>query len=187
MVTKRIVIPYFDMDETIVQFAKKLDENYMARYGKERPDDPTKWNLCRESCDIFREDGFFYSLEPYPNSLEVMKKLFDEGFDVRIITNPCGRGQSAKEKYEWIADYLPWLPTDNIFMMGNKGAVATKTSILVDDAPKYLANWEGFTCCMDFPYNQEFLPNYRIFNHDFNEVYSVIHQLEKELSLTGIK
>jgi len=177
---------FWDMDNTITRFNEKLDELYPKVYGTPRPDDPTVYKVCDNSRSIFKTEGFFESLIPFYNALAIMEYLHDTGHVVHIITSPMGMGSVAKEKYDWLSRYLPWLDRDNIFMTGRKDLVGDTNSILIDDAPKFLSTWKGITIGIDAPYNQDTVTDYRIYDNNYNFLYGIFQSLAYG-DLTSVK
>lgn len=118
-------IIYFDMDGTLAKFNK---------------------NAPME--EVFSPD-YFRNLEPQREMVWLAKKLYDQGFDVRILSKSCY--SAIQEKYEWLQEHMPFIEKQNIYFVPldadkNNFVPAVKpVDVLIDDYWKNLTpdKWHG--------------------------------------------
>jgi 5'(3')-deoxyribonucleotidase len=144
---------FFDMDDVGNELNRFLCERYNEDFN-----DNFDWRKSRDffisknpeikaDADYFskllHEEGAFFNLKPSPGYPEIMKKLIDEGYKVRILTYPqWDSPYCLNEKVKWIQTYLPFFDLNHIFMAKNKGEVSKPGRILLDDSPHNLKAWE---------------------------------------------
>ena len=98
------------------------------------------------------EEGFFRNLKPYPLTISTVKRLYKAGSEIFILSAYIGTDYCESEKLEWIQEYLPFLPKENILLVpyGTIKAKAfeqayqtkvTKNDILFDDYKLNLREW----------------------------------------------
>lgn len=171
-----------DMDEVICDFLGPLCRQYNHLYG-------TDWSVSQfseydlgsfigdEGREIFLKAGFFYGLEPYPGSLEILGKLGADGHDVIIASNALGNPDAAADKCRWMAKYLPELLPENFFITSRKYLV--RGDLLFDDSPGVLNNFPGIKVVMDRPYNRK-VEAHRIYNNNWHDFYRLVSELSKK-------
>lgn len=182
---------YFDLDDVGNELCRYLFETY----NKEHKDN-FHWlnsetfmlaenkNLKATNeyfTEVLHREGTFLNLDPAPGYVELMKKLIDEGYDVRILTHPQWSSEYClNEKIQWIKKHLPFFTLDHIIMTRLKGEVAGPNKILLDDNPNHLKNWEenggkGVSYAkIAYSKNWE---GYKI--KEFEEFYHLIKKLER--------
>ena len=90
---------------------------------------------------------YFRHIEPQPLAIQLAKDLVNKDYDVCIISAADSR--TIPDKNEWIDEHLPFIDKKNIFfcplgydktlyIKGN-----SKNSVLIDDFPKNLKDWDG--------------------------------------------
>ena len=84
--------------------------------------------------------GFFRNMKPLDGAIKNLKKLFDDGHEIIILSSPSSP-VSAKEKLEWCAEYLPWLPTANVALVNTKYKKLIGADIVIDDNPDVLTDY----------------------------------------------
>jgi len=102
---------------------------------------------------------------------------------VFIISSPMNE-HSVFEKYLWCKQYLPFFDIRNLILVGNKSELLSRIdgedSVLFDDCPAYLREFNGITVVMDREYNKELVVgvdcDYRVSGWD--EFYEVVCGLE---------
>lgn len=94
--------------------------------------------------------GFFYELEPLPNSIEVMEALYNK-HEVYIATAATQFPNSLKEKSDWLAKYFPFITWEHQIMCGHKFIL--NGDLLIDDRVYNLENFEGDTLLFSNPHN----------------------------------
>ena len=131
---------------------------------------------------IFQKPGFFMSLKPIDKSIETIRKLIDDGHMVFIITSPMNEF-SVFEKYLWCKEFLPFFDIKNLILVGNKSELLSRidgeNSVLFDDCPAYLREFNGIRIVMDREYNKELIVgvdvDFRV--KDWDEFYDVVKGL----------
>ena len=96
------------------------------------------------------QPGFFRDLEPIAGAIEGVRALLERGHEVVIVT-AARRGH--RDKLEWVAEHLPFLPRDNIVFTHRKELV--RGELLFDDAPHNLEGVRpyGTPVAMAYRYN----------------------------------
>jgi 5'-nucleotidase len=169
-----------DMDAVLVDILgtwlplinKDYNENLTA-------DNLTDWNVtgCAKNAthdqimEYLYEEDFFANLKPIDGAIEVFKKLYEEGFNIWIVTAPpydCKYAFSGK--LEWIEKHLPFFPKDKVIFTRHKGQI--KGNILFDDAPHNLNEFPEIGVAMDYAFNKSYLGP-RVKN--WNEFYRLVH------------
>lgn len=110
------------------------------------------------------EYGFFRNAPPIPGALAAVQHLFEavnekgeKKFNLFIVSSPAG-ANSAKEKYLWLDDHLPFLKPENICLFPQKTLI--KMDVLIDDrgetVREYRAAWpDALVTGIRYPYNQD--------------------------------
>lgn len=170
------------MDEVICDFLGPLCRQYNELHG-------TDWSLAGFSeydldsfiggkgREIFLKAGFFYSLEPYPGSLEILETLREDGHDVIIASNALGNPDAAADKCRWMGKFLPELLAENFFITSRKYLI--RGDMLFDDSPGVLENFPCIRVVMDRPYNQQ-VEGFRIYNNNWQDFYRLVSELSKK-------
>ena len=89
--------------------------------------------------------SFWADMNPIQQGLDLINQVAKLGYDVGIFSAvhlDCGK----QGKREWLAKYLPNIPKKNIIIVRNgnmKHKYAVKDSILVDDKPENVANYQS--------------------------------------------
>lgn len=140
---KRITI-YFDMDGVLADMQGMMDA-YNITYNPPTEHDPiVDQNMWDE---IRKIDHFYDKLEPVKGTLELFKEL-GRKYDCQILTaQPKEKWNipNAKEdKINWAKRYLGEDVKINVcFRPEKKDYVKGPQSILVDDLPKNIEEWEA--------------------------------------------
>jgi len=178
---------YLDLDEVICAFLDQLCFKYNEQYNKNlKPNDIKTYSLSNylneDGMKIFHKPGFFMSLKPIKNSIETIEKLILDGHMVFIISSPMNE-HSVFEKYLWCKQYLPFFDIRNLILVGNKSELLSRidgeNSVLFDDCPAYLREFNGIRIVMDREYNKELIVgvdvDFRV--KDWDEFYDVVKGL----------
>ncbi len=170
------------MDEVICDFLGPLCRQYNELHGTDRsPDRFSEYDLSSfiggKGREIFLKAGFFYSLEPYPGSLEIIETLRKDGHDVIIASNALGNPDAAADKCRWMEKYLPALLAENFFITSRKYLI--RGDILFDDSPGVLENFPGIRVVMDRPYNQQ-VEGFRIYNNNWHDFYRLVKEQSRK-------
>ncbi len=100
--------------------------------------------------DIFHESGFFAGIPPMPGALDVMERLC-ASHRVYIASAATEFPGSFREKMDWLARYLPQIPTARIIFCGEKFVL--DVDCLVDDTPAHFEGMRGTGLLFDAPHN----------------------------------
>lgn len=149
-----------DMDDTILD----LKGPWLARYNELKGTDikMSAWvgwdaNAIGEGMyDILKEDGFFASLPPYEEAIEVIRRL-NEKHEVVLLTASVF-GPSMKDKGLWVQKHLPFIPEDN-FMIARKKYLV-RGDVLVDDGPHNISAFPGLTIAKRHGHNTNSNPDF---------------------------
>lgn len=174
-----------DMDDTILDMRKAWIDLYNERFGTSHSvDEMSDWKVAdkfgQKILDLLDEEGFFASLVPYPNAVEVIERL-SKKHDVIIVTASVV-GYSMKEKGEWVAKHLPFLKPDNFCIFKRKDMV--RGDLLFDDAPHNVEDFPGITVCPKNNYTVKCNPDY--FVADMLEFESLVERLFGEEVATNV-
>ena len=172
------------MDEVICKFLDHLCQEYNSLNNTNlKPYQIDSWYLDKfigqEGKEIFKKSGFFISLKPYENAIEIVE-LLNKEYEI-IIASKAQNYVTAIEKYQWIEKYMPFINFNQITLTNHKHLL--KADIMIDDCGYYLElfkeNCSGITVCFDKPYNKEYNFDYRIYNNNWLELYDLIKGLGK--------
>jgi 5'(3')-deoxyribonucleotidase len=182
---------YFDLDDV----GNNLGETMLKRYNKDFNDN-YNWrdlenNTWADNEGVKVDDDYFVNLlcskgaflnvDARPGYIEIIKRLIDEKYDVRILTQPEWKSKYCmSDKVEWIKKHLPFFDLGNIIMTKLKGEVSGKGKILIDDNPEQLKQWEengGIGIAFVNSRYSERWSGYKAYT--FEEVYNLIKEIEK--------
>lgn len=94
--------------------------------------------------------GFFKDLPLIAGAAEVVKKLQDQ-YDVYIATAAMEFELSFTDKFNWLKQYLPFIPWTNIVFCGDK--IIIGTDYLIDDTERNLKAFKGTPIVFTAPHN----------------------------------
>ena len=149
-------------------------------------EDVTEWELTKVFPTLAKKDLFAPLSEPNywsavtfkPDAVDVIKKLFDEGHEIYIVTSSHYRTLAPKIDNCLLA-YLPFLKKENIIITYNKSLIGC--DILLDDAEHNLINFKGIKVLFDASYNK----NSTV--HDFRvDSWEEFYELVNELKNVGL-
>lgn len=98
------------------------------------------------------EKGFFRNLQPYEKGLQTVRNLWNEGNEIFVLSTCLINENCKREKMEWIAEHLPFIPKENILLI-NTGQVKAEEwkkfvnrdlesyDVLFDDYKENLNEW----------------------------------------------
>ena len=135
-----------DMDEVIADVLPKFLDLFEERYG-ERLSKEKYWGRkiytikgSREIREALFVKGFFRDLLPIPGSIEGVKQLM-EHYNVYITTAAMEFRSSFEDKYDWLAEYFPFIHWKNIIFLGDKSIIGA--DYMVDDNAFNLETFRG--------------------------------------------
>ncbi len=183
---------YFDMDDVGNELNKYLYEVYNKDFNDNRcgrdsdcfyiEHNPGIKASAEYFIEILATEGVFINLKPNQGYIDIIEKLIDENYDVRILTYPQWKSKYCmNEKVEWIRRHLPFVNLDNLIFTRLKEEVAAENRILIDDNPSHLKKWEengGIGVAYGKNKYTDNWNGYRVNN--FEEFYQLIKQLEKD-------
>lgn len=159
--TKQRMTILVDMDSTVVE----IFERWLGEYNDTTGDNLTVEELTtwhthdharhgRRIYEPLQREGFFRNLPPIPGAIEALEVLARE-HDV-IMTSAPLFAPHFTEKVEWVREYLPFIPQENIALLSKKHLL--RGHVLIDDGPHVAAmcretNPEVYIAGIEFPYN----------------------------------
>lgn len=163
---------YLDLDETTVDLCTKWSYYMNNRYGTSFTRDTVPYGRAEDQeegnrwIDFLRIPGFMADL-PFiePSTKPTLEYLAAEGYRIVPVTRSVA-WESAKDKYSWIHTHLriPGIikTMKDIHQTGAKGDLLPYNdelqidSILIDDDPKNLQEFNGHVICYARPWNERF-------------------------------
>jgi 5'(3')-deoxyribonucleotidase len=147
-----------DMDEVIADTIDKFIELYKHKHqteirldqmdGKEfnelLPDD-----IKQTLKAYIHEPGFFRDIKVMEGAQEVVKALCEK-YDVYIVSAAMEFPNSLIDKYNWLAEYFPFIHWKNIIFCGNK---IVDVDIMIDDRIRNFAGFKGRPLLYTSPHN----------------------------------
>jgi 5'(3')-deoxyribonucleotidase len=115
--------------------------------------------------DIFKEEGFFESLEPLEGAIDGLEELNSQ-HDLYIVTAYSGTPNSAKGKATWYKENCPFIDTDHSLILCKEKHMLCG-DVMVDDSLKNLEMFYNeqrtrrdvteplYTVCYSAPHNSE--------------------------------
>lgn len=168
---------FYDMDNTIAEMHKKLTGIYSGRIKEYEPKNE------QEQMEItakLNTEGFFQDLTIIQRANSVLKRLVNNGYDVRILSQPMPRPSSIDEKNYWLDTFFPYIPRYKRIYTFDKWLLAGPGRVLVDDNVSHLTAWskqEGIAVCFKRGYNKHY-QGIGIKQH--NEIFQLLEELEKD-------
>lgn len=112
---------YWDMDGVLANFHKE-PYSYM--------------NACSRE--------WIANLDPFMNNVQVVRNMLTAGKSVYILTMAASE-QAKQGKLDWLAKYIPELPTKRFICIVGHGKkvehMVTKTGMLIDDNKTNVRQW----------------------------------------------
>lgn len=170
-----------DMDEVLFD----MIEDWLYLYNLKFNDTLTKeqilhWDTYRfvkEECgleiySLLKHEGLFRNLKPAKYAQEVVQRLMDNGFDIRVVSDsPNGysycsgyasKGNPADDKRQALKEHFPMINQKNVIFASEKWYVYG--DVMVDDKPSTFETFRNLNrnaILVDQPYNQEITTQYR--------------------------
>lgn len=162
-VQKRVRL-LIDLDGVTVDLLTPWFELYNEAYDDDlKVEDVTKYAVeffakdTKGIYEVLKTPGLFRNLKPLPGAIETLKQLYEDGFDIHIVTAaPTTSPIALTEKFEWVEENLPFLPLRNVKLVHDKWHVVG--DIIFDDSPTQLyqfSYFQGISVAMAAPYNPE--------------------------------
>lgn len=184
-----------DMDDTIENLMNAWVEYLNTRYGTTvKSDEIIEWEVAKFFPSIppdklyepLYSEEFWKTVKPKKDAQTYLKKLYDEGYSIFIVT--CSHYASVKVKVEnCLLKYYPYIDWRQIITIRFKQMLTL--DVLIDDYHKNLINGSYKGILIDNPYNRSFKEDnkqiYRAYTWD--QVYNLVNQMYKEKELKDVK
>jgi 5'-nucleotidase len=149
-----------DMDEVLVDTLGKMLASYNQRYNAKVtsadlhgleladivPEDHRPWVL-----EMLHQPGFFADIAPMHGALACIDRLCRK-HRVYIASAATEFPDSFRDKMNWLANYVPQIPTHRIIFCGEKSVL--DVDYLVDDTPSHFEGMRGTGLLFDAPHNR---------------------------------
>lgn len=189
-----------DFDSTLVDTSKAYFDYYQEQtkdYSTEYSEDKVSWNmtnLCKlwssqEQVDnVYIQEGLFKHFKLFPNVLEVLNKLKQEGHYLHVVS--CHDVRGMRYKIDWIKENLPIIdeitiiPIESGIQKFDKSSV--KGDLIIDDKLDCheTSNTKYNLLYGLYPWNKGCDKYDRVMN--WNEVYEYISNISKLDKSNGI-
>lgn len=149
-----------DMDEVIADSLGKHLRLYNRAFGAQltRADltgrsleDSVPKDQALTTRELVLEPGFFRDLDVIGDSREVIRQLA-ERYEVFIATAAMEVPTSFADKYAWLREHFPFIPTSHIVFCGDKGVL--DVDYLIDDTSRHFDRLRGTPLLFSAPHNQ---------------------------------
>jgi 5'(3')-deoxyribonucleotidase/uncharacterized protein with PQ loop repeat len=149
-----------DMDEVIADSLGKHLRTYNDTFGAQltRADlggrsleDAVPSSQAEATEELVLAPGFFRDLERIEGSREVVRQLA-ERYEVYIASAAMEVPVSFADKYAWLREHFPFIPTSHIVFCGDKGVL--DVDYLIDDTSRHFARFRGTPILFSAPHNQ---------------------------------
>ena len=156
--TPNMVI-FIDMDDVLADTYGKHIEPYNQAYSKNLTKDEFNggqvWqNVPEEHQESIHrhvhEPGFFRSLEPITDSIEIVEAL-SKKHEVYIASAAMQFPNSLLEKSEWLDEFMPFIDWQHRILCGHKFIL--RGDLLIDDRAYNLEKFKGDTLLFTSPHN----------------------------------
>lgn len=129
--------------------------------------------------ELFKEKELWDSLMPLTDSQAGLKTLVNMGHEIYLAT--ATHPENFMWKVEWIKKYYPFIDTDNIIRIINKGLL--KCDVMIDDCLDNLISNICDRICLDYPWNRQADKEFaydiiRVYN--WKDIVNIINKLERK-------
>ena len=105
-----------------------------------------------EIFEPLKDDNFWLELIPKSDSIIYLKKLIDDGHEIKLITATDVKSMPIKSK--WVINHYPFLNKRDIYMVFDKSWI--NTDILLDDCIDNLKSDTYTGVCYSQPWNSKY-------------------------------
>lgn len=102
-------------------------------------------------CAILKDRDFWKHQTPKHHSRKYMKRLHEEGYDLKVITS--SNVGTIDVKLRWVLDKFPFLTEKDMIVTHNKQMISG-IDVLIDDYEKNLISGNYIKILFDYPYNR---------------------------------
>lgn len=157
----------FPFDQNFKDYCLKIGENIPHDTKTESWDFFKEWGMSSERfieiCNQGVDDQFiFLEADPYPNSVEALQGLKNDGHTIHVITHRMFGSKSAHNTFDWL--YKHDVPFESVTFAEDKTSVQVDL-LLEDNVDNCRASIDAGIACVlyDRPWNQtdEFKRVYR--------------------------
>jgi len=153
------MIVFVDMDEVMADTYTAHIERYNKKFGasltKEECMGFEVWQKVPETrkdsiWEHYYEEGFFRSLAPIADSIEVLQELTKK-HQVYVASAAMQFPNSLLEKHQWLDKHFPFIHWRNRILCGDKKIL--RGDILIDDRSHNLEHFKGRPLLFTSPHN----------------------------------
>lgn len=116
------------------------------------------------------EKGFFRTVPVMKDAVEGLRYLNGK-YDVFIVSAAVEFPNSLQDKYDWLAEFFPFITWKQIIFCGNKQPITG--DVMIDDHPKNLDYFSGKRIIFSQPHNAGKNNHYTRMNA-WSEVFSLL-------------
>jgi hypothetical protein len=131
---------YLDLDGVIADFDKKYKELFNIV-----PSEAERNKKFEPFFNEFIDKQSFATLDLMPNAIELMDYLRQTGIPIEILSSTSSERRDAQirpQKMKWLKDHEIEFPVILVPGARLKQTYATPDSILIDDTPKNITQWQ---------------------------------------------
>ena len=177
-----------DMDDTIEYLLREWLNWLNTRYARDvHEDDIHDWDIMLAypglSAKQVYEPLLFHELwkrvKPMPDAVEYLKKLYDDGHEIYIVTSSNFRTIETKLT-EVLFKNFPFIDYDHVIVARNKQMI--RGDIMIDDGPHNLIGGDYIKILMTAAHNRDFdaETNDMVRVYNWSEIYQIIKRLSDE-------
>ena len=178
---KKDFIILVDMDDTIENLKEAWVNRLNSMYGYNIDfNDITEWDMGKtfttltsyQILEPLSSNNFWEYVTPKKDAMIYLKKLYDEGFTIKIVTH--SHYSTINEKFtKALFPYFPFISSDDIIICKDKWLI--KGDILIDDAIHNLEKFSGYKVLLTAPHNKLIKEDNTIFRaNNWQQIYSYI-------------
>ena len=174
-----------DMDDVLVDLIGAWT-NYLNKHHSLQVsiEDIKEWDMKKAFPTLTNEQiyeplhiaDFYKTIKPFECAMEYLKKLKEEGFEIRVVTATFYKCAESKLDNA-LFPYFDFISSKEVILCYDKHLI--RADILFDDYYKNLERFKGIRVLKDMPYNKD-APNssydFRVTN--FKDFYNRIHMLQ---------
>ncbi len=145
-----------DVDEVIADPIPKFLDAYEHFFGK-RLKKEDYWGRkvydlpnARHIRDVLYDKGFFRDLPVMANSQEIVQELAKK-YDIYFTTSTMEFRNSLEDKYDWLVDHFPFIPSKQFVFVGDKSII--QADYMIDDHASNLIKFSGKRLLYTASYN----------------------------------
>lgn len=147
-----------DMDEVMADTIEKFITLYKRDHNIHLKLDEMRGKEVREAlpAELYNttrkyvnEPGFFRDIPVMPDAQRVVKEL-SEKYEVFVVSAAMEFRNSLIDKYDWLAEYFPFIAWQHIIFCGLK---IVNVDIFIDDRTRNFVEFEGRALLYSSPHN----------------------------------